>query len=87
MTFLAAGELPIRSILTDPVVAEIDSGKYDERRQAPTISRDAFDGSNRHSLRVGTSVKFVHLGAYKVFGKSKDAEQHSSFVHIVYVLL
>lgn len=30
VAFLAAGELPTPGLMTDPVLAEIDSGKYDE---------------------------------------------------------
>jgi hypothetical protein len=73
--------------MTDPVAPEVDPGKYDERRQAPTVSRDAFDCRDQGSLGAGASVSLVHLGAYKLLGRFKQTEQHSRLVHVVYVLL
>lgn len=45
---------------------DIDAGEYDNRRQAPTVSRDALDCHNQRPLRAGSSVGLLHLGTHKV---------------------
>lgn len=87
VAFLAARELPIWALMADPVAPEVDYGESDERRQAPTVSRDALDCRGRGSLGVGASVGLGHFGTYKVLGRSKHTEQYSRLIHIVYILL
>jgi hypothetical protein len=87
IAFLTAGKLLARGVITDPVAPEIDPREYDKGRQAPTVSRDALDCRNQGSLRAGASMGLMHLGTYKVLGRSKHTKQHSRLVHIVYILL
>jgi hypothetical protein len=88
VAFLAAGELPPWGVMADDTVAPvIDPREYDERRQVPTVSRDAFDCRDQRSLGAGASVGLLHLGTHEVLGGSKHTEQHSRLVHVVYVLL
>lgn len=73
--------------MTDPIVPEFDAGEYDERRYAPTVSRDALDCRDQRSLGAGASVGLVHLGTYELLRRPKHTKQHSRLVHVVYVLL
>jgi hypothetical protein len=73
--------------MADPVAPEVDPRKYDERRQAPTVSRDALDCRDQGPLGLAASVGLGHLGIYKVLGRSKHTEQYSRLVHIVYIFL
>ena len=87
VAFLAARELLIRGLMAEPVAPEIDPRKYDERWQAPTVSRDALDCRDQGSLGVSTSIGLRHLSTHRVLGGSKHAEQYSRLIHIVYILL
>jgi hypothetical protein len=54
--------------MADPLAPEVDPRKFDERRQAPTVSRDTLDCRDHGSLDVGASVGLRHLNTYKVLG-------------------
>ena len=87
VAFLTARKLLVRGVIADLVAPEVDPRKYDERRQAPTVSRDALNCRDQGSLSVGASVGLRHLGTHKVLRRSKHTKQYSRLIHIVYILL
>jgi hypothetical protein len=74
-------------IMTNLTAPEIDVGKYDKRRQALIVSRDAFNYHDQGSLGTDASVSLARLGTYEMIRGSKHTERYSRLIHIVYVLL
>lgn len=69
-----------------PVAPEVDPGEYDERRQAPAVSRDVLDRSNQGFLIARASVGLIHLDTFKVLGGSNSEHPLDPTVTIQIIL-